>query len=313
MVFTEEYFQGEERDGFYVKPLMKRVWAAQLEILKVIEEICKKYQIKYFAYSGTLLGAVRHQGYIPWDDDMDIGMLRGDYDRFCQYARSELPEGWFLLETQPTMIRVMNSDTIRVDQEFLDQFYGCPYMMGVDIFCWDSVPQDRKTEQIVVNLFWGIAYLAVYWDEYKESEKCAWEEAREAGVKNIENMTGYHFDWNQPMKEQLAYLADRVMAMYWDEQCEEVSRTFILHERPDFRIPKSCLDKIIEVPFENTTIPIPEGYDLLLRLDYGDDYMTPMKDDFHSYPFFKNQVDALRERYKKRGEILPKCFAWEEM
>lgn len=65
--FTEEYFKTEVRDGFTVYELMKRCWAAQLEVLNKIIEICDKYHLTYYAYWGTLLGAVRHQGFIPWD------------------------------------------------------------------------------------------------------------------------------------------------------------------------------------------------------------------------------------------------------
>ncbi len=313
MKFSETYFQGEERAGFYVRPLMKRVWAAQLEILKEIDRICKKYKLKYFAYGGTLLGAVRHQGYIPWDDDMDLGMLRGDYEEFRHYAETELPDGWFVLGTQPTIIRIMNSDRVRVDQEFLDRFHGCPFMMGVDIFCWDSVLQDKREEEAAVNLFWSIAYLAVYWDQFDEAERLTWEKAREAGVSSIENITGFRFNRNYPMGEQLAYLAEKVAASCWDSGCREVTRPFILHERSDYRISRPCLEKIIEVPYENTSIPIPEQYDPLLQLDYGPDYMKPVRDYFHSYPFFRNQMEMLQDIFEKRGESLPDCFRWESV
>ena len=67
-----ECIRGEERDGYYVQPLMRRRWAVQLDILREIDSICKRYQIKYFGWYGTLLGAVRHQGFIPWDDDIDL-------------------------------------------------------------------------------------------------------------------------------------------------------------------------------------------------------------------------------------------------
>lgn len=313
MDFADEYFQAEERNGFHIKPIMKRVWAAQMEILSEIDRICRKYHIKYFAYGGTLLGAVRHHGYIPWDDDMDLAMLRGDYERFRCYAKQELPEGWYISDTQPTVIRIMNSDVISVDQEFLDKFHGCPYMMGVDIFCWDSIPRNKKEEEAVVNLFWGIAYLAVYWDHFDESEQQAWEMARDAAVNNIENITGCHFNREYSMKVQLASLADQVAILYWDEEFEEATRIFLLHERTDYRIPRSCFEKMIEVPFENMTIPIPENYDLLLKLDYGDDYMTPLRDYFHSYPFFRDQINTLRSRFEERGETMPSCYEWAEI
>ena len=66
--------------------MMKRAWAAQLEVLQRIDEVCGKYNIEYFANWGTLLGAIRHKGYIPWDDDLDIGMKRMDYERFLKIA-----------------------------------------------------------------------------------------------------------------------------------------------------------------------------------------------------------------------------------
>ena len=91
--FDKDFFEKEERCGFTIEPMMKSVWAAQLEVLEKIDRICKENGIKYFADWGTLLGAVRHKGFIPWDDDMDICMLRPDYLRFIQvidnYTRSE--------------------------------------------------------------------------------------------------------------------------------------------------------------------------------------------------------------------------------
>ena len=79
-----EYYQGETRDGFYIEPMMKCAWAAHLEVLRKIDIICRENDIRYFADWGTLLGAIRHKGYIPWDDDLDICMLRPDLERFLE-------------------------------------------------------------------------------------------------------------------------------------------------------------------------------------------------------------------------------------
>ena len=67
-----EYIRGEEREGYYVQPMMKRIWAVQLDLLREIDMVCKRHGIKYYGWFGTLLGAVRHQGFIPWDDDLDL-------------------------------------------------------------------------------------------------------------------------------------------------------------------------------------------------------------------------------------------------
>ena len=77
-----DFFMPEVREGFYVSPVMKRFWAGQIAVLSEIDKICQKNDITWFADCGTLLGAVRHGGYIPWDDDLDIMMLRHDYERF---------------------------------------------------------------------------------------------------------------------------------------------------------------------------------------------------------------------------------------
>ena len=94
--FDKDFFLGETYQGFYVEPMMKCVWAAQLEVLEVIRGICEKHKIKYFAAYGTLLGAVRHKGFIPWDDDVDIMMLREDYERFMKLAPAEFSGDYHL-------------------------------------------------------------------------------------------------------------------------------------------------------------------------------------------------------------------------
>ena len=77
MQFPDSFFEDEVRNGFFVPSLMKRAWAAQLEVLEEIKRICAKYQIHWFADRGSLLGAVRHGGYISLDHDLDIFMLPG--------------------------------------------------------------------------------------------------------------------------------------------------------------------------------------------------------------------------------------------
>ena len=95
---TAEFYKEEIRCGWKVDEKTKKVWAVQLEMLDEVERICKKYGLKYFADSGTLIGAVRHQAYIPWDDDIDLVMLREDYETFLKVAPGELKE-YLVLQT----------------------------------------------------------------------------------------------------------------------------------------------------------------------------------------------------------------------
>lgn len=75
---------------------MTKLQKIELEILKKIDEVCKKHNIKYWIDSGTLLGAVRHKGFIPWDDDIDIAMLREDYEKFLKVAQKDFGNEYFL-------------------------------------------------------------------------------------------------------------------------------------------------------------------------------------------------------------------------
>ena len=94
MNFDRSFFEDEVRDGFYVTAEMKQAWAAQMEVLSDLDKACRENGIEYYADWGTLLGAVRHHGFIPWDDDMDVCMKRPDYNRFLRIAKQIMPEGY---------------------------------------------------------------------------------------------------------------------------------------------------------------------------------------------------------------------------
>ena len=157
--FPENYFEGEVREGFYVEPLMKRAWAAQLEVLEHVKLVCKRHDIKFFADYGTILGAVRHKGFIPWDDDMDIAMLREDLMRFIRYAKEELPESYLVINCydypeyiNTVIVRLVNSDAIRLDEEFLNEYHGFPFACGLDIFPLDYIPRDETEREMQRDL-----------------------------------------------------------------------------------------------------------------------------------------------------------------
>ena len=90
--FEDNFLKGEWRENYFVEEKMKRVWAAELEVLAAIDEVCEKNGIPYYADSGTLLGTIRHRGFIPWDNDIDIVMERNDYKRFLAAVPGEWRE-----------------------------------------------------------------------------------------------------------------------------------------------------------------------------------------------------------------------------
>ena len=295
--FSEEYFQEEWREGFFIESMMKRAWAAEMEVLEEIDRICKKHKIQYFADSGTLLGAVRHQGFIPWDDDIDIAMKRMDYQRFMQVAPGELPEGWVLCnpfitkEWELPFSRLINSHKVNFTQEHLDRFHGCPYVVGVDIFPLDNKPDDEEEAEMIyclMKIIYG-TILAIQNKEIEEAERL---------IKDIENMLNVTVNREGNVLNQLFCLVDQLGCTYLEDETEEVALwSWWAYMDKVRNYKRSWFSDSEERKFEHMMLPIPVGYDSLLRVIYGDDYMVPQRiDGYHDYPFYKKQEELLRAR-----------------
>ena len=86
LVLEDSFFEEEIRSGYTVSSEMKKIWAVELDLLNEFSKVCQKHQLKWFVHAGTLLGAIRHKGFIPWDDDIDVVMPRADYEKLCELA-----------------------------------------------------------------------------------------------------------------------------------------------------------------------------------------------------------------------------------
>lgn len=293
--FPENYFRGEELEGFYVEEMMKRAWAAQIKVLKEIERICKKYGLTYFADSGTLLGAVRHKGFIPWDDDIDIAMKPADYKRFLQVAEQEMPSGWKLLslythdEYTEIFARVVNSNRINCSQEWLDEWYGCPFVVGVDIFPLNYMPVDENEMQLQKELYIIVKNAkAVCLEHNEKSEKL---------LDKVEELCGTTLDRSGDLPKQLAMLMERIRIMYDTDKAGDFTQLDIFSRKSFCRIPQEAYEQAIPMMFEGTSMPVPIGWDAVLRAEYGQDYMTPIRGNMsHDYPFYKKQIKKVEER-----------------
>ena len=139
------FLEEEVRCDYTVSKEMKKVWAVELDLLSEFQRVCKLHDLKYSVCGGTLLGAIRHKGFIPWDDDIDVMMMRDEYEKLCKLA-DEFKHPYFFQteETDPGSLRghaqLRNSETTGILKRELK--FKRPFNQGVfiDIFPLDNCP-----------------------------------------------------------------------------------------------------------------------------------------------------------------------------
>lgn len=341
MEFQKSFFEDEVRDGFYVPAMVKRAWGAELEVLNEIDRICRKYDIRYFAEWGSLLGAVRHEGFIPWDDDLDICMKRKDYKRFLEVADKELKADLkvFTYERHPNfwyfLARVVAKPTICFEKEHLDKFHQFPYIVGVDIFVLDYVSADEEKEKdrikksrFVIEAADEICTKELHADTIEKylsaiEELCSvkipqelkfynYKKANSLGEKR--NCLELSFEERKHKLRVFLYkLAENLFDMLDENEAEFLAQMMpnVLYGNGG-KIPKAYYDDIIRLPFENTTMPVPMAYDTMLKKKYGD-YMRLIKSTGgHNYPFFESQQKQLDDILQKEGIVFSKEFKFDK-
>lgn len=305
MELDKSFFEAEVRDGFYVTSEMKQAWAAQLEVLSDVDRACRENGIQYFAEWGTLLGAVRHHGFIPWDDDMDICMKRPDYDRFLQIAEQVMPEGYKIFninsdENNDNMLtRIINGRTINFEKAHLEKYHGFPYVSGIDIFPLDFIAPDKEDDDFQCEIISIVNSVAKFVRELEETQaELSEENINELAVRisQIEELCGVTIDREKNLVQQLNVLVDRLCGLYREDEAEYITIMTLWAEHRQYKFPKEYYAKAVRLPFENITIPVPYSYDAILKKKYGDYMKLVHTWDSHDYPFFDKQKKVLIEK-----------------
>ncbi len=251
------------------KETLRKVQLVQLEIAKEIKRVCKENDIRYFLTAGTLLGAVRHKGFIPWDDDLDIGMLQEDYDKFCQIAPNALSSKYQLVNWQTDSYcgvpigKVCKKGTIFQESK---SYSGNTNGIYADIIVYHNAPVDSKSQQHLIDKLNVLERLILMKSHYRP-----W---LENGKINY--------------RKRLMYLPIQLLSCFFTRKGlinKHISITQA-HPKTDFlygqlgprRVPifkRSWFEKTHEVVFEDTTFAIFDGAENYLRAGYGDYMQLP--------------------------------------
>lgn len=259
----EEYF--DKNYIFRYDGKLDEIKQLEIEMMEEVKRICEKHNIKYFLVGGSLLGAVRHKGFIPWDDDLDFGMLREDYEKFRRVAPAELDSKYAYqsFRTEPNSHYIF--DKIRLKDTFFatkfSDMFEIENGLFIDILIYDKTAKSPKLQKMhteflrkwtrLINIRWvnrprkGVAY--------KFSK-------RALPIMRLFPIKLYHYIFNSVLKWYKSSSSKWVI--------DGVGQNI---ERGAF--PIEWVEETVDMQFENTVFPVPKMYDEYLRHWYGEKYM----------------------------------------
>lgn len=285
----DDFLREETRRDYTIPETMKKAWAVQMDLLQELMNVCNKHGLRVFADSGTLIGAVREKGFIPWDDDIDVAMLREDYDKLMA-LRDEFKEPYYL-------------QTISSHPYYINR-YAQLHQKGTTAIRMDGKPQKHQQ-----NIFIDIFVIDIL-PSSPRAFKRHYVRVRKASQK-LKFVRKITHALPKPLylwcREHTKFLSDK----HRYEQYEEVVRSVKMDDRKAYgaflcqnmTLPIRHLagyKETIMLPFEHIMIPAPCGYDEILRLEYGD-YMRPVQaPTMHGTMLY--DAEKSYEEYLRKGQ-----------
>lgn len=264
-------------DGHLVTAETKKLWAVEMDLAKKLLEVCKKHNLKIWATAGTMLGAVRHHGFIPWDDDMDFCMMRDDYNKLMEIGPKEFEDPYFFqsfytdAHSWVSVTKLRRSDTAMIETSY-QYFKEFNRGIFIDILVLDAVPNNRN---IFEKTYHKIRFLSRLLQNYRMINPhhlpviAKIKHALIWFYVTIRNPYCLRRKIDQLLSHNLTTDNDLCGAIeFHAAEGNAISKVKFSDKR--------CYDETIMLPFHDMVIPVPKGYDKLLTDLYGD-YMKPIK------------------------------------
>lgn len=297
-LFIPDFFKPEVRCDFLVDEKRKKLWAVELDLLMHLDAVCRKHDLRYWIEGGTLIGAIRHNGFIPWDDDIDVLMFREDFERLCQYA-AEFKDPYFFQTplTDPgyfcAYAKIRNSNTSCISEPF--RYQGINLGIAIDIFVLDGhIPGSDGQERfntIMRAILDNSTYMRLTHPFLDAKNK-----------KRVASYPGGDpFVRDRLIREMSMRDNDKTTELVWTPMGGVYGYEKCVFYRGDFT-------ETISGKFEGFEFPIPKGYDRILRCEYGDYMKLPPVEERGNWhitaavepdvPYFQRLVE-LAERDKQ--------------
>lgn len=279
--FDDSFFEEEIRCGYTVSSEMKKVWAVELDLLNEFSKVCEKHRLNWFVHAGTMLGAIRHKGYIPWDDDIDVVMPRADYDKLCTLGPQEFNHPYFyqIEETDyffaRNFARLRNSDTTAVLE--WEESFKYPYNQGIfiDIFPMDNIPDDEAERKDYFTRLTVLNDQAWQWRNmvhlYRPKKGKGWVKRMSYYFKHL------YFKYLSKEKGDYHYYLNKhhdLVISYNDRETKCVGES-IIAPLGRWVWKSEWVNQVTMVPFEMLQVPVPVGYEECLSVGFGKDWRVP--------------------------------------
>lgn len=265
----------EIRCGYLVTKKMKKVWNIQINLVQKLLEVCKKYDLKIWADSGTLIGTIRHKGYIPWDDDIDLVMMRADYEKLLAVSNTEFPPPYYFqtayTEEAPychghAQLRMNGTAAILPGNVNMNIHQG----IFIDIFVLDNVPEDSDKLRIMGLRIAKFKYplsLRMRNSLIITKKISLLYRSLRNRFMSIDSFRKKYKQMDDYAKSHACKTTNFVAPILF---CQDLDFLKL------FSVRKEWYKETLWLPFENIKLPVPIGYHEILTKEYGD-YMKPVK------------------------------------